>query len=463
MKKYNFKDIYGNHHKGGDPSTISNISSDPNISSDSILSNLHKENIYEEDSKNKTTINRNSTNNKTNNLFLNKIDYESSDESNIDEEIKMENIHKYTSIDEIPEFLDTVKNHYLNLRLNLDRNEISRLITKTLNVALLGYITQENEIFDLFMGSYEDIKKKVKIIIKKIREFNKKCKFEYWVDLDKIVYILWFKEIKFVRNIIVDISQNLEYQLNIVHINSYLIDKLYNDPKYTKYYVKILIMLIEKDNGTFLSNDKLKNFFSTDKIYKMYDMIKAVLYCDSDLMDFIEKCKNIKLEKEKENNDQNRIDNFNDIEEIENQFRREKKKLLTSPEKRNLNIDTLFKENQKNNKDEEISSIKDIIVDLDDDTWNAFNLFIYKKFNFDIVRYIEQTNKIIQEPLSKLRLDYFDDLEVPFTVRINPGQNDDQGTILQGGNSIYLKKYLKYKEKYLKLKIGESFGLIKNN
>jgi hypothetical protein len=70
MKKYNFREIYGNYHKGGEQpnsneSSNSIKSSDLNISSDSILSNLHKENIYDPDSKDKITINRNLMNNNT--------------------------------------------------------------------------------------------------------------------------------------------------------------------------------------------------------------------------------------------------------------------------------------------------------------------------------------------------------------------------------------------------------------
>jgi len=445
MEKYDNRKIYKKFQNGGDgdvsPSSTSQI-----------LDKLNKINRYDEDKKSEINMNINNKNQFTNIISVNNIDFESSDENNIEKEIKMENIKKYTSINEIPEFLETVKNHYSNLRLNLDRSEISRLITKTLNVALLGDLTKESDIFNLFMGSYEEVKKKVKIIIQKIREFNRSCKFEYWIDLDKIVYLLWFKEIKFVRNLIIDISQNLEYQLNIVHINSYLIDRLYNDPKYTKYYIKILIMLIETDNGSFLSNDKLRNFFTSDKIYKIYDIIRLILFNDNSFLEFLDKCKKIKLDKEKENNDISKVENFNNIEEIETDFRKDKKILLTSSEKRTLNIETLFKENQKDDNDNDIPSIKNIIVGLDEDLWNAFNLFIYKKFNFDITRYIEQTNKLTDGVLSKIRLDYFSDLEVPFTVRIHPGEDGSRGTILLGGQNNYLEKYLKYKEKYMKIK-----------
>ena len=405
---------------------------------------------------------------------ISSIDSESSDASEIDNELTMKDIKKFNKIDEIPEFLETVKNHYLNLSLNLDRHEISRLITKTLNVALLGEITTEQQMYRLIIDNYDEVKSKVKTIIQKIREFNKSKKNEYWVDLDKIVYILWFKEIKFVKNLIIDISENLEYQINIVHVISYVIDKLYNDPRYTKYYVKILLMIIEQDSEKFLITDKLKNFFTSDKIHKIYEIIRLVLTCDIDFLNFIDKFHKDLLDKEKENNNNEKDDNFNDIELEEQIFKKEKKKLLLSETKRKLDIDLLFKENQKdsnyynknvyklftnrdNHSDENIKNMKDIISMLvdDNDTWNAFNLFIYKKFDIKTDDYIKKINDIVQGNLDKLKIDYFDDLEVPFTIRLNPDPDGDRGTILRGGNSIYFKKYLKYKEKYLNLKYNK--------
>ena len=461
MEKYNLKTMYDNYQIAG-KSDESNISEK--------YAEINESNRYDEDSKFTTNIDKNKKTTSSAIASYN-IDTESSDEHDIDSELKIENIKKFNSINEIPDFLETVKNHYVNLRLNLDRHEVSRLITKTLNVALLGDITQESQIYELFMGSYDEIKNKVKTIIQKIREFNKNNNYEYWVDLDKIVYILWFKEIKFVRNLIVDIDEKLEYQLNIVHVNSYLIDRLYNDPKYTKYYIKILLMVIEKDTESFLSNDKLKNFFTADKIYKIYDMIRLITICDSEFLEFLDKCKGIKLEKEKENNDINKNNDFNNIEELEKQFHREKKEMLTSEKKRNLTLDMLFKENQSdsvffkkyvnklfqkesNEINGNVPTIKEILSNLDNIMWNSFTLFIYKKFNFDINKYIDKIKEITQD--YTIVLDRLNDIEVPFTIRINPDNDGDRGTILKGGDSIYFKKYLKYKEKYMKLKLYNS-------
>ena len=86
--------------------------------------------------------------------------------------------------------------------------------------------------------------------------------------------------------------------------------------------------------------------------------------------------------------------------------------------------------------------------------WNSFTLFIYKKFNFDINKYIDKIKEITQD--YTIVLDRLNDIEVPFTIRINPDNDGDRGTILKGGDSIYFKKYLKYKEKYMKLKLYNS-------
>jgi hypothetical protein len=406
---------------------------------------------------------------------ISNIDTDSSDAVDIDKELNMDDIKEFSSINEIPEFLEKVKNHYLNLSLNLDRHEISRLITKTLNVALLGYITTEQQIYDKIMNSYDEVKGKIKIIIEKIREFNRKNNNEYWVDLDKIVYILWFKEIKYVRNLLVDIKQNLDYQLNIVHINSYLIDKLYNEPKYTKYYIKILSMIIQQDSEKYLITDKLKNFFTVDKINKIYEIIRLIFSCDADFIKFLENNKKNKLDKEKENNEIEKNDNFNDIELFEKNFNKEKKELLLSIKKRKLNIDNLFKtERQRDvnyfnkfnyevfkqnnsNEGENIPTINDIISNLDNDSWNAFNLFLYKKFDIDKNSYMQKINEISGQSLDPLVIDYFNDLEVPFKVDLGITTNESEhkhkyGTMLEGGNRNYLKKYLKYKQKYLELK-----------
>ncbi len=482
--------MYGYQFGNGDGDIKQNINENESKNSESTNNESTNNNSTENNKKNiysdnfKFSSDLNNDENKSNIKSISDIKAESSDKNDIDYELEMDKRMLFTKIEEIPEFLEIVKERYKNLKLNLDRHEISILLTKTLNVALLGEITTEEQIFNKFMDEYDIVKGKVNIIIEKIREFNNKNAYEYFVDLEKIVFILWFKEIKFVKNLIIDISNNLENQLNIVHINSYLIDNLYNDPRYTKYYIKILLMIIENEKykEIFLKSDKLRNFFSIDKINKIYDMIRLILSCDNVFIDFIQKYKEEKLIKEKENNttDKNlkEFKGFNNIEELEIQFHRNKKMLLVdaNKKKRDLNVNdflskdkkddnffnkyisSFFKKNHKHSNEEHIKNVDDIIYSLtgenDDDIWSGFIFFIYKKFNITKDNFVEEINKKLMNnnKLSLLEKDFFDDLNINFSIRLNPDPDGDRGIILKGGNYIFYKKYLKYKEKYLNLK-----------
>jgi hypothetical protein len=236
-------------------------------------------------------------------------------------------------------------------------------------------------------------------------------------------------------------------------------------------------MIVEQDSDKYLATEKLKNFFTIEKINKIYEMIKLIFSCDTDFIKFLETSKKSKLDEEKENNEIEKFDNFNDIELFERNFNKQKRELLLSIKKRKLSIDNLFKNERqrddiffnkfnydvfkesKSNETENIPTINDIISNLDNDMWNAFNLFIYKKFDIDKNIYMQKINEISGQSLDPLIIDYFNDLDVPFkvdlgiTTKNNEGIRSNQyGTILEGGNNNYLKKYLKYKEKYLNLK-----------
>jgi len=439
MKNHNFK-IYQN----GGADNKSDMSSNSTI--DSSIKRYDEETKDKSNTKLSENVSVSSNDNEV-------IDSESSEKEDIEKELKIENIKKFSSINEIPEYLETVKKHYLNLKLDLDRHEISRLITKTLNVAILGSITTEEQIYSLFMKDYDEIKKKVIIIIDKIREFNKNNNYEYWVDLDKIVYLLWFKEFKFIKNLIISINENLEHQLNIIHLNSYLIGELYNDPKLTKYYLKILQMMInnEDDSNRMFYNDKLRQFFTIAKITKIDEFIRLIYTADKDFITFVNSAKEEKFSKEKENNDPSKTNNFNNIEDIEKKIKKEKKRILSNNEKRPLDLSILLKDNSSDDGSLKLN-YKDIINNIDEDLWHSINLFLYKKFSFNMTDYIQQINKI-RDKLPELQIDYFNDLEVPFIVRKNPDKDGDRGTELTGGNNTYFKKYLKYKEKYLQLQL----------
>lgn len=389
------------------------------------------------------------------------INSESSDADDIDDNLEKEETIIYSGIDKIPDFLEASKNNYLKYDISLDRHEVNKYITNALNVELLGDITTEEQLYRKIISEYSNVEKEIDIIIKKIREFNTNNKNEYWVDLDKIVYILWFKEIHFVQNLIIDINKKLNNDLNICTIYTYLIKILYNEPRYTKYYIKILLMMISQDFETYLTTEKLKNFFTVEKIKKIYDIIRLIFSCDIQFINFIEDFKNEKFEKEKENNNIDKHDNFNDIELYEIKITKEKKKLLKS-KKREFNLEIFLKNENRSDSNffdkfnsqyidktnignSTIPTINEIISDLDKNIWFGFILFIYKIFSVEQDT-IQKINEITNERIDKIIIDDFGDIKIPYTVdlshRIHHG----------GANNKYFKQYLKYKEKYLRLK-----------
>jgi hypothetical protein len=389
------------------------------------------------------------------------INSESSEAEDVDDNLEEGETIIFNGIDKIPDFLEASKNNYLKYDISLDRHEVNKYITNALNVELLGEITTEEQLYRKIITSYSDIEKEIDIIILKIREFNNNNKYEYYVDLDKIVYVLWFKEIHFVQNLIIDISKKLDNDLNICTIYTYLIKILYNEPRYTKYYVKILIMMISEDSDKYLTSEKLKKFFVVEKINKIYDIIRLVFSCDTEFINFLEESKRQKFEQEKENNNIEKHDNFNDIEKFEININKEKKKLLKN-KKREFNLDNFLKNenqsdsnffdkfnsqfiNKTNIEQPHNPTIEQIISNLDRDIWFGFILFIYKLFTINQDT-IQKINEITNGRIDKIIIDDFDDVKIPYTVDLS--QRLHHG----GANNKYFKQYLKYKEKYLRLK-----------
>ena len=360
--------------------------------------------------------------------------------TNIEDQNNKIEFKKFSSIDEIPEFLDIIKKQYLDLHLNLNRHEMSKFLTNTLNISLLGNITKLEEAYDYFIASYDDISKKVPIIIEKIRQFNKNNNYEYYVDPEKVFYISFYNEIQYVKNIIQNhINNSLLYNLDMVLINSYLINKLYNEKHISKNYVFILCKIIETNNENIINNENLKQFLTINKINKIHQIINILHDNDTEFIKLLDDIKKDKFLKESDNNTEEKKDNFTDIEVIEQDFNQQKNKLLNS--KRSIDIDKLLSDENLNN------IINNPIIP--DDIWYAFNYFIYKIFSFDydlfknkLVTYL-QNNKTVKY----VELDEFKDINTPFMVF-----NSEESTNLKGGSNKYFAKYLKYKQKYLLLK-----------
>lgn len=89
--------------------------------------------------------------------------------------------------------------------------------------------------------------------------------------------------------------------------------------------------------------------------------------------------------------------------------------------------------------------------------WFGYNLFLYKRFEFNFEEYQKNINEQLKingyDVIYTLNLNYLNNINIP-----------DAGILpMKGGNFIFKKKsydkeyyfkYIKYKEKYLKLKMN---------
>jgi len=349
----------------------------------------------------------------------------------------------FTKIEEISSVLEELKDEYnQTFNYTLNPHEINRLITKTLNAYLLGKPTIQ-ELYNKFMNEdYDNVLKKVEIIIDEVKKFNEKNNNKFFVDLEKIKYILWFEEVKFIKNLIEDINNKLKNNLDVIYIITEFIIALYNEPRYTKYYIIILQLYISDLNNND-GNEELKKFFENNILDIVNKLISIILSYDTEFLNLINNFEKDKLEKLK-------TLNFNSIYNLEVEFHKKKEELLSKS--RDIDIDKIFGintvstvDNNENSVDKNLNII-DLINKFDNNMWIAFNLFIFKKFNIkDKNAYISMANNIVQD--KKLELDDFDNLKFPVTIHLKPIE-----PLLKGGNDKYFNKYLKYKKKYIELK-----------
>lgn len=369
-------------------------------------------------------------------------------------------VNKFTdfSIDNIPTYLKDTKEKLINMGISLDRYEISKSLTISLNRMLIGYKTELIDVYDSMVHNFDDIGKKVKSIEEKIKNFNSEQKFEYFIDPERILYIVFYKQIVYVRKLISDIYDYINSNINLVFVYSYLISKLYNEPdKVSSNYIFILNKIIS--DTSFLSNydDRLKKFISPEIIDKIFSMIKIIFNADIDFVKLLEELENKKMEEYKKNNSVDYSDSYKEIQQeaknikggmvdiynIEDNFQKTRNFMLV--QKRIINIQELYNPNNL-----ETIFQNGISIEL----WFGYNLFIYKRFEFNFDEYQSNVNGLVKakglEQNYLLSLNYLNDIDAP-----------DAGILPITGGSIstfnklnknYYSKYIKYKNKYLKLK-----------
>lgn len=365
------------------------------------------------------------------------------------------------SIDTIPTYLQDTKEKLIDMNISLDRYEISKSLTISLNRLLMGNKTKLVDVYDLIEKNFDDISIKIKLIEEKIKNFNSKQKFEYFIDTEKILYIVFFKQIVYVKEIINDIYNYINSNINLVFIYSYFISKLYNQPdKITCNYIFILNKIILNKSFLLNYNNKLKNIVNKQIIDKVYIMIKIIYSADIDFIKLLDEFQNNKMNEYKKNNSIDYSDSYKEIEkqfenitggginiyDIEENFQKKKKFLFI--QKRKINIQELYNTDNLNLIFQNENSVE---------LWFAYNLFIYKRFEFNFDEYQLKINEFIKSKgLNEnylLNLNYLDDINAP-----------DAGILPIIGGSVsivnkkntlninYYTKYIKYKNKYLRLK-----------
>jgi hypothetical protein len=378
------------------------------------------------------------------------------------------------SIENIDKFLNENKNILVNMNLSLDSHEISKSLTGSLNRSLMGNKTKLSEVYDYISNNFDEISNKVKIIEDKIKEFNNQQKSGYFIDPDNILLLVFFKQFIYVQKLILEISTAINAHINLIFIYTYLISKLYDQPHITSNYIFIIQKMIKEENfdrdycGIFKNFDKeycneFKNFISENNINKIYFIINNIYQSDTIFSKLVEELKNKKIEEYIKIN----IVDYSDSEEkikkeyknikggesdtdkfynIEQKYIIEKNYLLLT--KRDIDISTLYSEDFLN------FILKDSIsVEL----WFGYNLFIYKRFNFNFNDYQIKINEIIKNKLDNiylLNVNYLKDLDVPDAGILLPSMIGG----FNNNNKHYRDKYLKYKKKYLALKQKNMFN-----
>ena len=371
-------------------------------------------------------------------------------------------INEFTefTIDNISTYLTHNKNILVGMNLGLDSHEISNSLTSSLNRSLIGTKTKLSEIYDSIANNFDDMTNKVKIIEEKIKEFNIEQKLGYFIDVDNIIILVFYKQFIYIQKLILEIHNSIISNINLVYINFYLISKLYDEPdKISSNYIDILKKLINNPNFENQYGNRLKEFLNSNSLDIIFNIIKIIYNSDNEFSKLIDDLKKDKIDEYKKNNINDRSESYEEIEKefkkisggadseadvfnkIEIKYSNKKNYILL--QKRNIDISNLLNLDNIN-----LILQESISIEL----WHGYNLFIYKRFNYDFKDYQSKINQIIIEKhfdeIYLLNLDYLNDLNVPDAGILLP-------SVIGGSNDLndsYYSKYIKYKNKYITLK-----------
>jgi hypothetical protein len=392
------------------------------------------------------------------------------------------------TIDNISKYLNYNKQLLIGMNLSLDSHEISKSLTSSLNRFLIGNKTKISDLYDSLLNNFEEITNKQTIIENQIKQFNTEQKFNYFIDIDNIIILVFYKQFIYIKKLILQIENAIKSNINLVFINFFLISKLYDEPeKVSSNYIYILRKMLENSKSNYdISNEhssRLKDFLNINSLDIISNIINVIFKLDVDFQKIIDELKNEKIEEYKKINIVEYSDSYKEIEsEFKNEFKNEpsnksegndkpqdppieifnkiekkyeKKKNYILLQKRNIQIESLL---NADNIDLILNSSTTI------ELWHSFNLFIYKRFNFDFNIYSGKINDLINQKqfdlIYLINLDFINDLDIPDASLTLPGSLIPSifgGSLLDSTNinnetDSYYSKYIKYKQKYIKLK-----------
>lgn len=383
------------------------------------------------------------------------------------------------SIDIIDTYLLNTKNMLIKMNILLDTYEINKCLANSLNRALLKNDVDIDSIYTRMTSNWEEVKTSIPLIEEKIRNFNKSQKYEYYVDMEDVFYLVFYKQIEYVKKILMETILYLNSNVNLIFIYTFIIQAFYDEPiVFSKNYVFILSKLV--NTGDYNNLETVRDFFTEAKIKKLGYVLTLLYEADvkfnnliehirTDKINFIKMDIRIPIDKnynnyncinkgenaEEEKSDSENIGRatidtgkkkdtsetiFNqtrDIEIIEKEFSRLKCNMLF--EKREITIDKIYE------------GLEHLLTDggiIIRELWLGVMLFLYKKYTFNFEEFQKRVTQLLKT--NNYGNDYvpstdtFKDLDLPDSIYV---------TNQSGGNkNAYFNKYLKYKAKYFKLK-----------
>lgn len=228
------------------------------------------------------------------------------------------------TIEGLVDFLSNIKNMLVNMNIYLKVNEINTDMTDSLNLFLLKDKNTNEKIYDFINDDYETIGKNVEIIEEQIKLFNSNfINKGYHINILNVTYVKFYREIEFLKKLIIQINEYLNCNINLIYVYDFLISKIYDDPQNNNFIYILSRLVLES------SSSQLKDLLNEQNNYNITSIKNIInVIFDGDIS-FKKLLKEIEDEKETYNKNFDIIDaeitNIVPIDELENSFLKEKK------------------------------------------------------------------------------------------------------------------------------------------